>query len=56
MAAKVNKKKCTGCGICIDSCPVDAIKIVNNIAVINKNDCTECGVCVNDCPCEAISI
>ena len=55
MAAKVDKKKCDGCGACKDICPVDAIKIENGKAVIN-DDCLECGVCVPQCPNEAISI
>jgi ferredoxin len=55
MAAKVDKKKCTGCGICVDICPVQAIKIEKEKAVIN-DDCVECGACVNECPNGALSI
>jgi ferredoxin len=54
MAAKVDKKKCNGCGKCVEICPVNAIKIVNEKAVIS-DDCVECGVCVNQCPNNAIS-
>ena len=46
MAAKVDVKKCTGCGTCVDICPAQAIKIEKEKAVIN-DDCVECGVCVN---------
>ena len=55
MAAKVDKKKCNGCSICKDICPVNAIKIENERAIIS-DDCVECGACVNQCPNEAISI
>jgi len=55
MAAKVDKEKCTGCGICVDVCPVEAIKIENDKAVIS-DDCTECGACENECPNNAISL
>jgi len=55
MAAKVDKEKCTGCGICVDACPVEAIKIENDKAVIS-DDCTECGACENECPNNAISL
>ncbi|MFA5351086.1 MAG: 4Fe-4S binding protein [Candidatus Omnitrophota bacterium] len=55
MAAKVDKKKCNGCGTCKDICPVNAIKTENEKAVIS-DDCVECGACVNQCPNEAISI
>ena len=55
MSAKVDKKKCTGCGICVDICPAQAIKIEKDKAVIN-DDCVECGACVNECPRGAISL
>ncbi|MBN2534419.1 MAG: 4Fe-4S binding protein [Spirochaetales bacterium] len=55
MAAKVDKEMCTGCGICVDACPLEAITIENEIAVIS-DDCSECGVCENNCPNNAISL
>jgi NAD-dependent dihydropyrimidine dehydrogenase PreA subunit len=55
MAAKINIDKCSGCGVCIEVCPVDAIKIQNQKAVVG-DECVECGVCVNECPNEAIEI
>ena len=55
MAAKVDKEKCTGCGICIDVCPAEAIKIENDKAVIS-DDCYECGICENECPNDAIKV
>lgn len=46
---RVIKEKCTGCGICISSCPFGAIEIQNNIAVILPS-CNFCGACVDACP------
>jgi len=54
MAAVVDADKCTGCGICEDACPADAIK-VNDVAHIGE-DCTECGACVDECPNDALSL
>lgn len=51
---KVLNEKCTGCGICIDICPVAAISIVDGKASIDNNLCTECGVCIASCPLGAI--
>ncbi|MCK4423594.1 MAG: 4Fe-4S binding protein [Candidatus Omnitrophica bacterium] len=54
MAVVIDEKKCTGCGICVEVCPVDAIKI-DKIAEINE-DCVECLSCIDECPNEAISV
>jgi formate hydrogenlyase subunit 6/NADH:ubiquinone oxidoreductase subunit I len=51
---KVNPENCTGCGNCVDSCPMEAIKLVNDIATIDITKCGNCRVCVDDCPNEAI--
>jgi len=53
--AVVDSEKCTGCGVCIDVCPVGAIE-VDRQAVVNEKTCTGCGACVSECPNEAIII
>lgn len=52
--AKVLKEKCLGCGVCLPSCPVNAISMPDNIAVIDEKICTNCGACITACPQEAI--
>jgi len=52
---KVNPDICTGCGICADSCPMEAITLVNDVAIIATDKCSNCRVCVDDCPNEAIN-
>lgn len=54
MAIKVLLSKCTGCGLCIDSCPYDAIKLEGDCAYIDLERCTLCGACVEVCEFEAI--
>jgi NAD-dependent dihydropyrimidine dehydrogenase PreA subunit len=56
MAAKIDKGTCTGCAACVEACPVEAIKIEDNIAVVDEDTCIDCGVCVDTCPTEAISM
>jgi ferredoxin len=55
MAAKVDKEKCTGCGDCVEACPLDAITVVDDTAVIN-DECAECGACLAACPHDALSM
>jgi ferredoxin len=55
MAVNIDKGKCTGCGNCVDVCPVEALSIENEKAVVN-DECIDCGACVNTCPEGAISL
>lgn len=42
---------CNMCGLCIDMCPVQALKRLNNgTVVLNKNTCIGCQACVAFCP------
>ena len=45
---------CTGCGVCVEVCPLDAIKLENGIAVVMREACRNCKVCVQVCPEGAI--
>ena len=56
MPAKVDKEKCTGCESCVEECPSEAIKMVDNKAEVDADTCVDCGVCVGACPVEAISM
>jgi len=49
----VDPDMCTGCGICADTCPVNAISI-DSIAVIDESLCTGCRQCFEACPHGAI--
>jgi Fe-S-cluster-containing hydrogenase component 2 len=53
--AHVIAEDCVGCGSCVDVCPVEAIELVDDVAVIDEEECTGCMTCVDECPMEAIS-
>lgn len=55
MKAAVDKEKCSGCGQCVDVCPIEAIQLQDETAVVS-DECIECGICVDTCPLEAISL
>ena len=56
MAVKVDLEKCTGCGICEEVCPVEAIKVENEKAKVDNEECVDCGTCVEECPEDALSL
>ena len=56
MAVKIDSEKCTGCGVCKETCPVEAISVNDGLAVVEGGTCVECGRCVPECPNEAMSI
>jgi len=43
MPAKINKEECTGCGTCVEECPVEAIIIDENegYAVVDEDECVD---------------
>jgi NADH-quinone oxidoreductase subunit F len=43
--------KCSGCGICLRACPVDAIAGGKRMVhVIDQEKCIKCGTCLEKCP------
>ncbi|OQY18704.1 MAG: ferredoxin [Desulfobacteraceae bacterium 4572_35.1] len=50
----INKKLCTGCQTCIDTCPTDAILLIKEVAVIQEDECIRCGTCHDICSKDAV--
>ncbi len=49
------KTSCSGCGLCVELCPVDAIKMYKDeegfdYSIIDSKICIKCGVCYKSCP------
>lgn len=54
MKPHVSQKYCTGCEICVDHCPSNAIVMLNGKAEINSGKCIGCGECITVCRFDAI--
>ena len=47
---------CIACKLCEKTCQLDAIHIIDNLAVIDYHKCTSCGECVKVCPAKTIRV
>ncbi len=46
---------CSGCGICVDTCPEGVLELKSDVAIVaTEDDCTACGSCLEECPMGAI--
>ena len=55
---KVDKDKCTSCGLCLQNCPFGAWEMDEGEAprLKEKHDCFSCYNCIVVCPVDALSI
>lgn len=56
MVASVNKETCTGCGDCLEMCPVEAITLVEEKATVSEDLCADCGACTDACTTSSITV
>jgi NAD-dependent dihydropyrimidine dehydrogenase PreA subunit len=50
----IDDEKCTGCGVCEEVCPVEAVEVSDGVGRIDQDRCNECQACVEACPNGAI--
>ena len=51
---RIDTEGCTGCGVCVDVCPAEAILLEDERARIISDLCTGCGQCITVCYLEVI--
>ena len=54
--AEVDENICSGCRVCVTTCPYGAIEIIDDKAKVNEMLCEGCGICEASCPVDAIKL
>ena len=53
---ETDEDECAGCGQCMEICPVDAVKMEDDMPQVDTEWCIGCGVCATVCPTGAITM
>ena len=56
MRPRANPDLCTGCGTCVDQCPVSALSIEDRVPEVDADTCITCFCCQEICPEKAIAL
>jgi NAD-dependent dihydropyrimidine dehydrogenase PreA subunit len=52
----IDAEKCTGCGECVENCPVSILELVDDKAEVVGDDCMGCESCVEVCSTGAVTV
>ncbi len=51
-----NAETCSGCGVCVERCQMEALQLETETISLNPDRCIGCGLCVSTCPTDSIRL
>jgi electron transport complex protein RnfB len=54
--AVADPETCEGCGICVERCQMEALRLEDDKVVHNLDRCIGCGLCVSTCPTGSLKL
>jgi NAD-dependent dihydropyrimidine dehydrogenase PreA subunit len=51
-----NPEDCLNCGVCVDRCQMDALRLEGDNVQLNADRCIGCGLCVSTCPAGSLRL
>ncbi len=54
--ANNHAETCEGCGVCVDRCQMEALRLEDDVAALDVDRCIGCGLCVSTCPTHSITL
>jgi electron transport complex protein RnfB len=52
----VDRESCDGCGVCLDRCQMEALRLEDERASADWDRCIGCGLCVTTCPTGSLTL
>ncbi len=52
----VHRDSCDGCGVCLERCQMDALRLEDNRVTADLGRCIGCGLCVTTCPTQTLTL
>ncbi|MCL4459707.1 MAG: 4Fe-4S binding protein [Chloroflexi bacterium] len=57
MSLEVAIERCTSCGLCVERCPLDCLRLdERELPVLKYAECWYCGACEVECPEKALTV
>jgi ferredoxin len=54
--AEAEPETCEACGVCVERCQMEALRVDDNQVILDSGRCIGCGLCVSTCPSGSLTL